>query len=133
MSENDTSHFKVQANGADKTGPLITLGEKFKEMDYPVQVKHLHELASSLNHALDLMQKERNELADQVVTLNKQIEGLDKALEINKEIMRTTITEDNDIKNKYIEEIQALRYRIKTQDEVIEELNRRGDNDRLGD
>jgi len=66
------------------------------------------ELASAMNQAAEYLQIERNELLEKLDIAEKTKEAAEQGLEIQKQIVLTTLTEDNDLKNKYIQDIQRL-------------------------
>ena len=80
------------------------------------------ELASAMNQAADILQKERNEMLSQLNIAKQATENAQKALEIQKAIVMTTLTEDNEIKNRYIEDIQRLTRENKALREEVTKL-----------
>jgi cell division protein FtsB len=70
------------------------------------------------------LQDENKALKERNAFLTATAANLEKALEINKDIMRHTITTDNELKQAYIQEINDLKAEIKR-------LKRNGDLDRL--
>lgn len=102
---------------------LITLNKEFHEMTSLGQVNHLHKLASSLNHALDLMQNERNDLLRSVDYVKTQLGNCQKALDIQKGIVRNTLTDDNISKQEFIKEIQDLQKQVRDKNILLEEFS----------
>ena len=70
------------------------------------------ELASAMNQAADMMQKERNELLEKVETLEKQLVNSEEALQISKTIMTNTIIQSNEKHESYLDDIQKLQKEI---------------------
>jgi hypothetical protein len=93
---------------------MSTIEEDFRAL------KRLHE---SANKAITNLVEEKRRLVAENVLLNAKLINCQKALDINKEIMRSALTEQNKTKDEYIAEIQILRNKLK-------ELN--GYNDNLG-
>lgn len=63
--------------------------EKFRERPLLEQVAYMEKLANAMNDAADALQKERNSLLDDVALHKKTISGLEKQLEIQKQVVRT--------------------------------------------
>lgn len=76
--------------------PSLKFGEKFKNWDTPQQIAYLKKLAASQNEALDEMQKDRDRLAAEVTTIKQQLLNVEKALDIQKNINRTSILKHNE-------------------------------------
>lgn len=73
------------------------------------QIIYLKKLCSSQNEALDIIQRERNDLAKDKITLEAQLQNSGSAVDINKTIMINSITEFNAEKQEYIKRIQQLQ------------------------
>lgn len=86
----------------DKDGKKIQMTEK-------AQIEYLHKLSSSLNEALDSMQKERNKLADALGVIKTDFASLESAYTIQKNINIKVITDFNLEKQALLDEVQALR------------------------
>ena len=127
MSEDKTKKFKLVTDKGEKelesNVPQIIHPPEFENLDPQRKVVYLKKLSSSLNDALDKMQKERNEGLEIITKQQENLENIEKALEINKDIMRKNITDSNEQNSKHIKTIQELQQRVKTQDEVIARLN----------
>lgn len=93
--------------------PRISLSESFLEREPQDQIEWLIELASSNNHALDLMQKERNALLERVAILEAQLMAASSAVEIHKNIAHTSMTESNAKVNALSKDVADLRTIIK--------------------
>ena len=83
--------------------------------DYKKDYESLKRLHDSANSVIISLQKQMNELQEQLELAMAINASLEKQVNINKGIMHETLTTDNRIKNEQIEEIQRLR-------EVIREL-----------
>lgn len=105
--------------------PQIQFGEDFEDWDSDKKIRYLKRLASTMNHAADMMQNERNELLAKVKVLKAQLASSEQNLTITKDIMRNALTSNNTSKDEFATRIHELEYITKTQDKVIEELNMR--------
>jgi len=68
---------------------------------------------NALVKAVTDLESDRDRLAARVQFLESVNKALDTGLEINKGIMRETLTTDNELKQQYIAEIQALQRQIR--------------------
>ena len=107
---------------------MIKFGEDFEKWDDKHKINYLKKLASSMNEAADLMQRERNQMAVKLQIAKDQLANIEKNLEIQKAIVFKSITDTNQAKEEYINRIQMLDSRVKTQDKVIEVLNTKLEN-----
>lgn len=82
--------------------------ERFDERPQKDQIDYLKKLCSSQNHALDLMQKERNALLEEVDTLKAAAVNADAAFQAQKEIVVNLVTKSNEDKEQYAKRIQEL-------------------------
>ena len=69
-------------------------------------LKRLHE---STNLAVIELQEKNMKLMEEITLLREKLINCDKALEINKNIMRNALTEQNFIKDTYSQEIDILK------------------------
>jgi hypothetical protein len=104
-------------------GHRLQFGEKFYEWETKEQVEYLIKLASSMNHAADMIQRERDALLQKHEQLFRTLESCDKNLNTQKQININMITSANAKEQKYIKDIQLLQSRVRAQDAVIEKLN----------
>jgi len=109
-------------NGNGKVRPLI-FDPEFDKRPLPAQIDYLKKLAASQNHALDLMQQERNVLAVENKILKEQVGNAEQAFHIQKDIVNNLITQNNAEKQMINDRINELETRIKAQDAVIEGFN----------
>lgn len=104
-------------------GHRLQFGEKFYEWDTGQQIEYLIKLASSMNHAADMIQRERDNLMQKHEQLFRTLESCEKNLDTQKQININMITSANAKEQKYIKDIQILQSRVRAQDAVIEKLN----------
>jgi hypothetical protein len=76
-----------------------------------------------MNHAADMIQRERDNLMQKHEQLFRTLESCEKNLDTQKQISINTITTANAKEQKYIKDIQLLQSRVRAQDAVIEKLN----------
>lgn len=76
----------------------INWGESFDTWPKDRQLEYAMETASAMNQAADIIQNERNDLLAQLNSLAVNMKNLETALDINKTIMRNSITEANKVK-----------------------------------
>lgn len=101
----------------------ISFGKKFYEWPDKKKIGYLTTLCSSQNHALDLMQQERNALRDQVSAMEQQVANAQSALDIQKGVVRSLVDKTNQESQGVAERIHELETRVKAQDKVIEGFN----------
>ena len=73
-------------------------------------LKRLHD---SANSAIASLEGKNKELQVEINILYQKLDNAQKAVDINKEIMRNALTDQNAIKDAYSQEIQILREKIK--------------------
>jgi hypothetical protein len=99
--------------------PQIVWGEDFENFDKDNKIRYLKKLCSALNHAADLIQKERNNLAEECVKMAKQLENADKIVGIRKDTLVKALTDHNEEKQKLIKELQRVQRELKIRDELL--------------
>jgi len=104
--------------------PQINWGQDFEDWDKGHQVRYLKKLCSALNHATDLIQKERDALLDKMAIANAVAENAGDATNIQKSIVLNAITAHNEEKQNLISRIQELESDIKNKDKYIQALER---------
>ena len=104
---------------------MIAFGEEFEAWPDSRKMSYLKKLASSMNHAADLMQQERNAIAEDMKVVKLQLEYAERNLGIQKNIVLTTITQNNLDKQNFIADIQALKAKVVDQENMIAVLNTR--------
>jgi len=75
----DLKSIKAIKGMPGKNIPQIAWGEQFKAWPVQQQLSFAKKVASAMNHAADLLQKERDELLDICIKQERQIEALQKA------------------------------------------------------
>ena len=73
-------------NGAIEPHAKVEFSAQFNERPVREQIDYLKKLVSSQNHALDLMQKERDALAQKLGVAEAQLQNADNAVAIQKKI-----------------------------------------------
>ena len=101
----------------------IRFSDEFHAKPPREQIIYLEKLASSQNEALDLMQKERNQLAVRVTTLEAQLKGAENNLMITKNIMQKNLTDTNTEREDRILRVQQLEKALKEKNVIIENLS----------
>ena len=96
--------------------PDIIWGEDFEAFDDKGKIRYLKKLASALNHAADLVQKERNEAYIKVKEMEQLVENAEKRAEIQKQITHNALTNFNAEKQDLIRRIQELEVELKNID-----------------
>lgn len=81
--------------------------------DYESMYHSLKRLHDATNDAVIKLQRENSELKDEIILLNNKLINCQSALDINKDIMRNALTNQNEIKDSYVNEIRELRDKIK--------------------
>jgi hypothetical protein len=110
----------------DNRAPKISLTEDFKGQTPEAQVKYLHSLASTMNHAAKLLQEERNELLLKVQQKEHDVENAQKAFDLQKNINTTLITQLNESTQEraardaeFISTINNLKAKLKEYGEEV--------------
>ena len=106
---------------------MINFGEEFQKWGDKRQMEYLKKLASSMNHAADIMQQERNRLLEEQQVLKEQLTNTESNLAIQKDIVLRTITSNNTAKDEYIHLIQKLEGQVRSKDKAIGILNEQVD------
>jgi len=94
--------------------PMISFTEEFTERPVADQISYLKLLASANNHALGLMQKERDKLLTENIVLRKSLEKAQQALEIERDIGKLALTGTNQQIQMYGAAIQELQEEIRS-------------------
>ena len=108
---------------APAMAPQIDWGEDFKAWDVEKQNRYLKRLCSALNHAADNIQNERNRALESCHEMKAVAEQSDKAVQIQKDIVRRSITGFNAEKQELIRRIQELETQNKDLDIQNKSLN----------
>ena len=99
---------------APAAAPQIDWGQDFLNWDIEHQNRYLKRLCSALNHATDLIQKERNDLLVQLHEMKAILENADKNVANQKQIMVTALTNHNLEKQQLIKHLQELEVKVKS-------------------
>ena len=111
--------------------PQIDFGRDFEEdFDDARKIRYLKKLSSAMNHAADVIQKERNALLLDLKAALKAAEHADEAVTIQKDIVVKAITNYNAEKQDLIKRIQELETEVKVQEQLIKRMEN-GDYRRL--
>jgi septal ring factor EnvC (AmiA/AmiB activator) len=73
----------------------------------------LRRLHNSTNSAVDTLQEKIKTLNEELISAKERLGHAQDALDINKQIMRNALEEQNKIKDEYTAEIELLRAEIK--------------------
>lgn len=93
--------------------PEIDFGEDFEALEPLKKVIYLKKLSSSLNHAADLIQKERNKLSEECIVLAAVAQNAENSANIQKGIVLKSITERNLEKQDFIKKMQELEQELR--------------------
>ena len=103
----EVEHFK-------KDPPMIKWGMVYRnKMDDGEKIKYLEKLASAMNHAADLIQKERDELMEICEKKEEQIKSLDKSLQQNNTMIQGEINRANQKQQESNRIIAGLNQKIR--------------------
>ena len=104
---------------------VLRFGKQFEEWTDQRKIDYLKKLASAMNQAADMMQNERNVLAQKLDQVQRSLQNAETNLHTQKSINANMIGSSNATQQNYIKDLQASQQRVKTQDKVIKELNER--------
>lgn len=99
---------------APAQAPQIDWGEDFKAWDMEQQNRYLKRLCSALNHATDNIQKERNKALEDCHEMSNLVQNADKAVQIQKAIVKQALTNFNQEKQDLIQRLQELEVENKS-------------------
>lgn len=102
--------------------PKIKFTSDFEERKDSEKIAYLKDLASTMNNAADLMQKERNVLAEQLRINTALLENAEKALLIQKTITTNQLVSGNSQVQELSCQIQELQSQLKIANKTIESL-----------
>ena len=92
--------------------------------NYEEMYNHLRRLHSSTNDAALDLQERNKKLYEEIQLREEKLINAQKSLDINKEIMRNALTEQNRIQIEYGREIQELKEKIKKLTEENKKLKK---------
>lgn len=104
--------------------PQIKFGDDFYERSDAEKIAYLKQLASTMNHAADLMQKERNTLAAEVERQTSITKNAEYALTIQKGVVMNQLMSGNKQIQELSAQIQELQKQLKAANQTIEDLRR---------
>lgn len=93
--------------------PKINWGGDFDSMPADDKVAFLKKFANSFNHALDLMQKERNALMDKSNSMEAQVLSLKEQVKNQMLFVQETVKKENEVKRVYQIKINALEKKVR--------------------
>lgn len=103
----------VDKHKLPKKCPNISWGQDFEDKSNAEKVAYLKKFADSFNHALDMMQQERDSLYEDKKALKSQVENLQKAVQQQRDMIQKSFQEQNEIKAVYNERVQALENKLR--------------------
>ena len=107
------------AEGFQKIGPIearppkVAWGNKFKSWATEKQIAWLMKFAEAMNHAADLLQKERDELNTLCDKKEKQVSKLTEMMHQNNMMLQQEVTKFNEQRQEYNAEIARLNSNIR--------------------
>jgi predicted nucleic acid-binding Zn-ribbon protein len=96
-----------------KRCPQINWGPDFEDRPLQDKVSFLKKFADSFNHALDLMQQERNALIAKCDTQEKQLVQNRSVVDQQRNLLQQATTQNNDTKQAYQTKINKLEAKLK--------------------
>ena len=96
-----------------KKAPRINWGGDFDSMPQDEKVAYLKKFADSFNHALDLMQKERNEWIEKARSMETQFLNCQTQLQTQMSFVQETVRKENEVKHAYQNKINALEEKLR--------------------
>jgi len=102
--------------------PRIKFGEEFESRKDSEKISYLKDLASSMNNAADIMQKERNALAVEIKKKTALLENAEKALMIQKTIVSNQLNSGNLQIQDLSNQILNLQTQLKAANQIIEKM-----------
>ena len=89
--------------------PQIKFGADFEALEDRQKIMYLKKFSSSMNHAADLIQKERNDLVQKLITSERQVHNANLNVEQIQKTMTGFITDSNLEKQELLAELTELR------------------------
>jgi hypothetical protein len=105
-----------------KRAPNIQWGAEYKAWPLPRRLKYAERLASSMNHAADVLQTERNKLLEVVAHQEAQLKANTKAYVGQGEVMHKELGDADAEKQELYKKIVALKKQVKAQAIRIKQL-----------
>ena len=104
---------KLDPKIVEKNPPKIKWGEQYKNRTDAEKITYLEKLASAMNHAAYLIQKERDELNKLCELKEKQLAQVKKGIDANNMMLQQEITRMNTQRQDYNEQIATLSAKIR--------------------
>jgi hypothetical protein len=102
--------------------PKIKFTDDFEKKSDTEKIKYLKDLASTMNNAADIMQKERNVLAEEVKKNAQLLENAEKALMIQKSIVSNHLISGNLQIQELSNQIADLQMQLKDAHQIIKKM-----------
>jgi seryl-tRNA synthetase len=102
--------------------PKIKFTDEFEAKSDIDKISYLKTLASTMNNAADIMQKERNALAEEVKKNTQLLENAEKALMIQKSIVSNHLISGNLQIQELSNQIVDLQMQLKAAHQIIEKM-----------
>jgi len=90
----------------------INWGEDFNALEDRQQIVYLKKFSASMNQAADLIQIERNILANDIVIMKQMLKAADTATATHKAMLTKVILDNNDKQQATGEEIAKLKRQL---------------------
>lgn len=124
MNNEEEINFKeiedvIKEHQLAKGAPQIKWGEEFEAKTLEEQVVFLKKFANSFNFACDLMQQERNELAERNAHLEKTVSSFRNTINTQREMVTKATNMVNDVKRVYQEKIIKLEEALRKERELL--------------
>ena len=109
-------------NGSAHKIPMIAFGDDYRKWDDKHKISYLEKLASSMNHAADVMQTERNLAMNSLKQVQEFLVSAGAELEAQKNLLITQITTDNAEKQETALIIQDLQKENRRMSKLLDNL-----------
>ena len=93
--------LELGKNSVSAKPPKIRWGLLYKGFKDSEKIEYLEKLASSMNYAAFIIQKERDDLLDLCIKQEKKIIAMDMAMEANQDMVQAEITKVNAERQKF--------------------------------
>jgi len=101
----------------------LVFDPEFDKRPEKAQIEYLKKLCASQNHALDLMQKERNDWRGKAIVMEAQLKNAQVGFDQQKDILRNLIEMANGDDQQAAQRIFELEDRVKALTATVETLN----------
>ena len=93
--------------------PKIKWGDEFLSWTPEKKLQYLMKFAEAMNHAADVIQRERNLLGELVEKKEEQLQQMQSMLDANNQMLQQEITRMNEERNKTNKYVAQLNARIR--------------------